>query len=271
LDPLLSDAHCSSFAIISVFVASCLTMSDPSVNELICSVDDYQRVAKKKLSKTLYEYLASGTDDEQTLSENRIAFKLWYLRPRMMRKVSTVSTKTHLLGQKMELPVFVSPAGVMALFDEQGECATARACGRYGTIFGLSQHATRSIEQVEQAAPNTNKWYQCYILKDRKLTLQLLNRAVNAGYQGIFLTVDSPVFGYREADARNGFNALPAPHRLANYDFFDQSSSLDNTYNSKTHPSWVRNRSDLSLVVLRYSFRYSLSSHFCFLLKGSEL
>jgi len=35
---------------------------------------------------------------------------------------------------------------------------------------------------------------------------------------GIFLTVDSVRFGYREADARNGWNSLPPPHRLANYD-----------------------------------------------------
>jgi len=103
----------------------------------------------------------------------------------------------------MDIPIFVSPAGVQALVSEHGEIATARACGRIGTIFGLSQHATRSIEDVQAGARKTNLWFQCYILKDRRLTLALVKRAIKAGYKGIFLTVDSVRFGFREADVRN--------------------------------------------------------------------
>lgn len=202
------------------------------------NINDYQVLAKRKLPKALYEYLASGTDDEQTLSENKAAFKLWYLRPRVMRPVSNISTETMLFGQKLEMPVFVSPAGVQALCHEEGECATARACGNVGTMFGLSQHATKSIEEVSTAAPATNLWYQAYILKDRELTLRLIDRAVKAGYQGVFLTVDSARFGFREADARNGFNALPPPHRLANYDEF---STLERTYNDAQEEAWDQN------------------------------
>jgi len=170
----------------------------------IFNINDYQVEAKKRLPKPLYEYLSSGTDDEQTLSENRLAFKRWYLRPRVMRPVGKLSTVTSFFQNELAIPVFVSPAGVMALCDKEGECATAKACGRAGTMFALSQHATRSIEQVAEAAPNAQRWYQSYILKDRALTLRLVQRAVKAGYRGIFLTVDSVVFGHREADARNG-------------------------------------------------------------------
>jgi len=185
----------------------------------ICNSNDYQLTARAIISKPLYEYIASGTDDEQTLSENEASFKLWYLRPRVMRPVGSVSTSTTLFGQRMSMPVFISPAGVHALCDEAGECASARACGRVGTLFGLSQHSTRSIEQVSQETKgNTNLWYQSYILNDRDMTLRLVRRAANAGYRGVFLTVDSVRFGYREADARNGWNALPSPHRLVNYD-----------------------------------------------------
>mmetsp|Transcript_15859 Transcript_15859/g.33319 ORF Transcript_15859/g.33319 Transcript_15859/m.33319 type:complete len:433 (-) Transcript_15859:160-1458(-) len=192
----------------------------PKSNIKICNANDYQLAARSMLSKPLYEYLASGTDDEQTLSENESAFKDWYLRPRVMRPVGNVTTDTYLFGQKLSMPVFISPAGVHALCDEQnGECASARACGRVGAMFGLSQHATRSIEQVADATQGkTNLWYQSYILKDREMTLRLVKRAANAGYKGIFLTVDSVRFGFREADARNGWNALPEPHRLVNYD-----------------------------------------------------
>jgi isopentenyl diphosphate isomerase/L-lactate dehydrogenase-like FMN-dependent dehydrogenase len=180
--------------------------SSSDADELVVfKVDDFQTLARERLSKALYEYIASGTDDEQTLRENRSAFSQWYLRPRVMRPVGNLSCRTSLFGQLLAMPVFVSPAGVHALCDEvAGECATVRACLSAGILFGLSQHATRSLEDVARAAPGANMWYQAYILKDRAKTLQLVRRAVKAGYQGIFLTVDSVRFGFREADARNG-------------------------------------------------------------------
>ena len=215
------------------------------------NVDDFEEIARKKLSKALYEYLASGTDDEQALRENRAAFKRWFLRPRVLTPVGNLSASTELFGHKLSFPVFTSPAGVQALCDpDHGECATARACGRAGILFGLSQHATRSIEQVAEAAPRTLKWYQAYILKDRNVTKKLVERALQAGYQGIFLTVDSVRFGYREADARNGFNALPPPHRLVNYDeppsslpssHIPTKASLETTYNAGEHRAWDQN------------------------------
>lgn len=206
----------------------------------IYNVSDFQSLAKEKIPLGLYEYIASGTDDEQTLAENRAAMKQWYLRPRVLRPVSIISTRTVLFHQELQVPFFASPAGVQSLCHPEGECATARACGSIGTIFGHSQHATKSIEEVAQQAPDTNKWYQAYILKDRDMTKMLIQRAVNAGYRGIFLTVDSPRLGYREADARNGFNALPEPFRLANY-----PSSMRETYNRQEHDAWDQNSEQL--------------------------
>lgn len=206
------------------------------------SVDDFQVEARRRLPKDLYEYLASGTDDEQTLAENRSSFKLWYLRPRVLRPLppplSTPCCATQLLGMDLQVPFFVSPAGVMAVPDPtgQGECGVARACEKIQTLFCLSQHSTRSVEQVADASPKALKWYQCYLLKDRDLTRDLLLRAVRAGYRAVVLTVDSPVFGHREADARNGFNALPPPHRLANY-----PASASATYHAKVHAAWDQN------------------------------
>lgn len=231
----------------------------PSV--AICNVHDYQRLARSWLSKPLYEYLASGTDDEQTLSQNIDAFKQYFLRPRVMRPVGSISTVTRLFGRTLSSPVFVSPAGVHALCEpREGECATARACARVGTLFGLSQHSTRTIEEVADAVVsstsdgNANLWYQAYILKDRALTLRLVRRAVQRGYRGIFLTVDSARFGYREADARNGWDALPEPHRLVNYDEVEptdgggamnrgaaSNGAMDQTYNARDHASWDQN------------------------------
>jgi len=210
------------------------------------NVNDFQILAHQLLPKDLYEYLASGSDDEVTLNENRRAFQRWFLRPRVMRPVGKISTRTTLFGNSVSMPVFVSPAGVHALCDPEGECTTVQACAKAGILFGLSQHSTRSIEEVAAAAPpSTLRWYQLYILKDRARTKSLIRRALKAGYTGLFLTVDSVRFGYREADAKNGFNALPPPHRLKNYDdtsLQDHSaSSLDKTYNSQEEKAWDQN------------------------------
>ena len=247
-------------------------------HSLCFNVNDFQVLARKRLPKDLYEYLASGSDDEQTLAENRKAFSRWFLRPRVLRPVGNISTKTVLrfgtgrakceVAYPVSMPVFVSPAGVHALCDKMGECATARACAKASILFGLSQHSTKSIEEVaaatqSRAMPSSTlspslKFYQSYILNDRRQTINLIRRAIRAGYQGLFLTVDSVRFGYREADARNGFNALPPPHRLVNYDEFDYNSNdddingadndskcssrrLEQTYNSQEKKAWDQN------------------------------
>eukprot|EP00752_Nemacystus_decipiens_P006892 g6190.t2 len=202
------------------------------------SLDDFQRQAKLVLGKALYEYVASGTDDEQTLSENRQAFKRIFLVPRMMRNVVNVDLHVDIFGQRLSMPIFVAPAGVHKLMNPAGECATARACDEAGTLMGVSQHATTSLEDVAAAAPQCARWFQLYILKDRALTADLLRRSETAGYSAVCLTVDSVRFGSREADWRNNFNGLPAGVTLANYPTQDG-------YNDRVKDAWDQNTEKL--------------------------
>ena len=178
--------------------------------DAVHNVDDFQRLARDKLERPLYEYLASGSGNEVTLRENRAAFGRYALRPRALRPVVALSTACELFGAPLALPVFAAPAGVHALVDDEGERATARACGRAGVLFGLSQHATVCIEDVAAAAPGAHRWYQSYLLKDRDATLDLVRRAVAAGYRGVFLTVDSVRFGFRDVPCGN-HAVEPAP------------------------------------------------------------
>lgn len=207
------------------------------------NLDDYQTAARKVLSTALYEYLASGTD----LHENRAAWKRYFLRPRMMRDVSELSTETALFGKRLSMPIFISPAGVHKLCDPEGECASARAAAATGTLFGLSQHATCTIEEVAASAPDSLRWFQVYILKDREVTLELVRRAEAAGYSGLFLTVDSVALGSREADARNGFSGLPPPLCLANYSASERSASTD-----QTHAAWDQNTEAMFSAVVAW-------------------
>lgn len=159
-----------------------------TIDRPVC-VNDFQKLSQQKLPKELYDYVSSGADDEQTLNSNRDAWKHWYLRPRVLRSLAAViDTRTILPWQQhaLNMPVFVSPAGVQALMHQEGECAVARACENAGILFGLSQHATKSMEQVSSAAPQCLRYYQSYILKDRAWTWRLIERALKSGYQGKF-------------------------------------------------------------------------------------
>ena len=191
----------------------------------LLSLDDIQSQARKSLDRGLYEYLASGSDDEQTLAENRSSWKQILLKPRVMRSVAALDTSCFVIGsrRRARLPIFISPAGVHSLCDggaaNGGELATARAAEKAGVVMGESQHATQTLEDVARACPNApGRWFQCYLLKDRSITEDMVRRAVAAGYTAIVLTVDSVVFGSREADARNNFDGLPPNLSLVNYD-----------------------------------------------------
>ncbi|CAM9336962.1 unnamed protein product [Choristocarpus tenellus] len=202
------------------------------------SLDDFQALAKTLLPKSLYEYVASGTDDEQTLLENRLAFKRVFLIPRMMRDVSNVDTRLEIFGQNLSMPVFVSPAGVHKLMSPEGECATVRACEEVGTLMGVSQHSTVSLESIAAASPSCPRWFQLYILRDRILTAEILQRVEAAGYSAVCLTVDSVRFGSREADWRNNFSGLPDGLTLANYPTQDG-------YNDRVKDAWDQNTEKL--------------------------
>lgn len=94
--------------------------------------------------------------------------------------------------------------------------------------------STASVEEISAAAPDTIKWFQLYIYKERSLTEQLIRRVEAAGYKAIVLTVDAPTFGIRRADARNQFQ-LPNHLTLANFSglkskFLDEEGSGINSY-----------------------------------------
>lgn len=225
---------------------TCSSAPQPSSLKDVHCVDDFQRLASGILPKDVYEYLASGSDDEQTLRCDRSGFRSLALIPRAMKDVSHLtSTVTNFCGtgHDLSLPVFASPAGVHALVHTEGECATAVACGNVGTVFGHSQHATKCIEDVALAAPGAQRWYQAYILKNRSDTYQLLKRAVSSGVTGVFVTVDSVRFGFREADARNGFNGLPDGLDLANYRQIRSrnTSQVDREWDRREHAAWDQN------------------------------
>ncbi|KAL3182692.1 hypothetical protein MRX96_034603 [Rhipicephalus microplus] len=98
----------------------------------------------------------------------------------------------------------------------EGEAATARAARDAGTLMIVSTIATTSLEDVREAAPDGRRWFQLYVYRDRDVTRALVQRAEQAGYSALVLTVDTPYFGQRLADVRNKL-ALPPGLKMANF------------------------------------------------------
>ncbi len=183
---------------------------DPVARRLkaAASVEDYRRIAKRRLPHGVFDYIDGGADDERTLVRNVAAFGEYEFQPRILRDVSQLDTSTTILGRPAALPLILAPTGFTRIAHSQGELAVARAAARAGIPWSLSTMGTRSIEEVA-AVSEGDKWFQVYTWRDRGLVEELLDRAKAAGYAAVWLTVDTAVLGRRERDVRRGMTLPP--------------------------------------------------------------
>src|SRR5688572_9865892 len=151
----------------------------------------------------MYHYLEGGADDEWTLRRNTAAFDDYELWPNYLSDVSSLDIGVDLLGRRIALPFFFAPTGMSRLFHWQKEPAVARVAQEMGTYYTLSTMATTTIEEI--GALGAGPWmFQIYILKDRGLTREYVQRCRAAGYHALCLTVDTQVGGNRERDRITG-------------------------------------------------------------------
>jgi L-lactate dehydrogenase (cytochrome) len=172
------------------------------------SVDDFRRIARRRLPHGVFDYIDGGADDERSLARNVSAFGGYEFLPRVLRDVSNTDTSTTILGRPASMPLILAPTGFTRIAHSQGELAVARAAARAGVPWSLSTMGTRSIEDVA-AVSDGDKWFQVYTWRDRSLVKELLARAKAAGYTAVWLTVDTAVLGRRERDVRRGMTLPP--------------------------------------------------------------
>ncbi|KAK8336017.1 hypothetical protein V6Z11_A09G093800 [Gossypium hirsutum] len=211
--------------------------------EMITNVSEYEVIAKEKLPKMVYDYYASGAEDQWTLKENRNAFSRILFRPRILIDVSKINMMTTILGFRISMPIMVAPTAMQKMAHPEGECATARAASDAGTIMTLSTYANSSVEEVASTRSGI-RFFQLYVHKDRNLVAQLVRRAERAGFKAIALTADTPRLGRREADIKNRFN-LPPYLTLKNFEGLDLGK-IDKTDDSGL-ASYAANQIDQSL------------------------
>ncbi len=162
------------------------------------SLYDYEARAQQVLPHDYWDFIAGGSKDELTTQRNRTAFDAISLRPRFLRNVTERKLATTVLGTPISFPVMICPAGGHKIAHPDGECATARGAGMSNTLMMLSTSSHYSMEDVAKAA-NGPLWFQLYH-RGYELTHMLVQRAEQAGFKAIALTVDTPLPAPKERD-----------------------------------------------------------------------
>jgi L-lactate dehydrogenase (cytochrome) len=173
------------------------------------TIEDLRAIAKRRTPQAPFDYTDGGAEAELTMNRSREVFQSIQWKPRILRDVSSVDTSTWILGTKMELPFGIAPTGFTRMMQTEGEIAGAQAAEAAGIPFCLSTMGTRSIEEVAEAAPKGQNWFQLYMWTDRDRSMGLVERAKARGYSTLVLTVDVPVAGDRLRDKRNGMTIPP--------------------------------------------------------------
>lgn len=205
------------------------------------NVIDYEILAQARMEPSAWNYYQSGSDDEVTLRANRTAFERIQLRPRMLVDVRSCDMRTTVLGTPVSMPILIAPTAFHCLAHPEGECATAQAVDRAGTLMVVSTSSTRSLEDIAREASGS-LWFQLYI-HNRKSAEELVHRAIAAGYRALVITVDSPRWGHKERSIRSGFR-VPSKANFTNED-----APNEDVYVTWESLAWLRSLTSLPLVL----------------------
>ena len=203
-----------------------------------------REATEQRLPADVRAYLALG--DPGDAAEQ--AWRRWSLRPRVLRDVGAVSTATTLLGRPGPTSLLVAPTGYHRLLHPEAEVATAAGAHAAGATFVVSTRATARFEDI--AATGVTWWLQVYVLRDRGLTRQLVQRAADCGAQALVLTGDTPYLGGQGAFA--GPLATRAAH-FTNLDVDPADVAPDATVQDPTTTvddiAWLREVGGLPVLV----------------------
>ncbi|MGP8034139.1 MAG: alpha-hydroxy acid oxidase [Steroidobacteraceae bacterium] len=188
------------------------------------NIADLRELARRRVPGLAFEYVEGGAEDESSLRGNRAAFERLRLVPNTLIDTSGRQLRATILGTASAAPLVIAPTGLNNMLNAGGDLALARAAAQRGIPYTLSSLSTTRLEEVATRAGG-RLWLQLYVLKDRAIARDLMQRAAAAGYEALVFTTDANVFGSREWDQRN-FRSPGKPTLRA---------ALD----ALRHPRWV--------------------------------
>ncbi len=172
----------------------------------LVSLDDFERAARERMAAMAYEFVASGAGDEVTIRWNRDDYNKLKLRPRVLVDVDVLDTSLELFGQKSDFPILLAPTSLQRLTHPEGEVETARGAGAANATFVVSSLSTRRMADIARATTKP-LWFQLYgVNKERHGFVRDVVQEMKAlGCRALCVTVDAPVLGARNRQARAGF------------------------------------------------------------------
>ena len=192
---------------------------------MIHCTEDAIRLAKRRLPRLIYDFVAGGAGRETATELNQSALNDIRLRPRILANVENRSLETGFLGETFGLPFGISPMGMCNLSWPNADRFLARVAVEQRIPICLSSAASTSIESMARQSEG-HAWFQLYVSDDMKSVFKLVDRAREAGYETLVLTVDVPQVSIRIRDLRNGFTV---PFQLGPRQLWDFA----------THPRWT--------------------------------
>lgn len=198
----------------------------PTPSNITC-VEDFRRLAVRRVPRMFYDYADSGAWTESTYRSNETDFQKLKFRQRVAVDIEKRSLRSSMIGIDVAMPVAIAPTGLTGMQHADGEILGAKAAEKFGIPFTLS---TMSICSIEDVAAHTHKpfWFQLYVMRDRDFIERLIDRAKAANCSALVLTLDLQVLGQRHKDIKNGLSTPPRP-------------TLANLINLATKPRWCMN------------------------------
>ena len=197
------------------------------------TIGDLRRIARRTTPKGVFDYVDGAADAEVTARRNRAAFTDVVFVPESLRSVADPDLSTTLFGKTIDMPLVFAPTGYSRMMHHAGEVAVARVAQRRGLPYALSTVGTSTVEDINEAAPDGDNWFQLYLTNNEALNNELVDRALAAGFTTVVLTVDTSVGGYRLKDVRNG---LTIPATLTVRTFFNMARFPFWWFNKLTTP-----------------------------------
>ncbi|KNG49087.1 fmn-dependent dehydrogenase family protein [Stemphylium lycopersici] len=251
-----------------------------NLDPIVFSIRDLEEQGTKCLPEKYRDYYNGGAMDMVTLRENVTSYDRYKIRPRVLRNVSDLDTGVEIFDTKVTFPCGLSPSAMHCMAHPDGEVATSRAAAKMNIAMALSSYATTSLEDVIAQASSNPYMMQICVVRDREITLQLLERAesepasdlvsnhnnidsstnqgVEAGYKALFLSVDVPVLGRRLGEMRSNFTLpkdLSFPNILSSGadDFGDEESkrmgptAFDDTLEWEEVIPWLKRHTKMQI------------------------
>jgi L-lactate dehydrogenase (cytochrome) len=192
--------------------------------EHIHSAEDARRLAKRYLPWMIFDYIDGAAGREIGAMRNRAALDALTLRPRILRNVAERNLSKQVFDTFADRPFGIAPMGICNLSRPGADLMLARLAARHKVPHGVSTVASTPLEEIFDVSEG-HAWFQLYFSGDGAGSFKLVERAKQAGYRTLVLTVDVPEVGRRPRELRHGFKM---PFRIGPRQFVDFA----------LHPRW---------------------------------